>query len=105
MVFLPNITYANFDLLSVGVAIAAIGLLGFAVYFNNRKSATNRSFFFFSLLTILWGISNYFEYKFATIPLPLWALRVHLFISTWHALAFFRLSYVFRIMPLHTKAL
>ena len=95
MVFLPNITYANFDLLSVGVAIAAIGLLGFAVYFNNRKSATNRSFFFFSLLTILWGISNYFEYKFATITLTLWALRVHLFISTWHALAFFRLSYVF----------
>ncbi len=88
-------TSANLDLLSVGIAVAAIGVMGFAVYFNNRKSITNRTFLFFSILTILWGISNYFEYKFTSIPTALWALRLHLFISVWHAFFFFQLSYVF----------
>ena len=31
----------NLDLLSVGVAVAGIGVLGFAVFLSNRKSATN----------------------------------------------------------------
>jgi signal transduction histidine kinase len=90
-----DITNAHFDLLSVGIAVAAIGLLGFVVYFNNRKSITNQTFFIFSLLTIAWGISNYSEYKFPTIETTLWALRIHLFISSLHALFFFKLSYVF----------
>jgi hypothetical protein len=35
---------ANLDLLSVGVAIAGIGILGFVVFFNNRQSIINETF-------------------------------------------------------------
>ena len=85
----------NLDLLSVGIAIAGIGVLGFLVYLNNKKSITNKSFLAFALITIVWGISNYLEYKFDTVGKTLWALRSHLFISVWHALSFFTLSYIF----------
>ena len=43
----------NLDLLAVGVVIAGIGVLGFTVLLSNRGSVTNRSFFYFSILTIL----------------------------------------------------
>ncbi len=85
----------NFDLLSVGIAIAGILLLGCIIFFNNSKSITNQTFFLFSVLTAIWGVSNYFEYRFTTALETLWALRLHLFISTWHALLFFQLAYVF----------
>ena len=85
----------NFDLLSVGIAIAGIVLLGSIIFFNNPRSITNRTFFYFSLLTAIWGVSNYLEYRFTTIDATLWALRLHLFLSTLHALFFFQLAYVF----------
>lgn len=85
----------NLDLLSVGVAVAGTALLGTIIILNNTKSITNRSFFYFSLLTAVWGISNYLEYRFTTITATLWALRLHLFISVLHAYFFFRLAYVF----------
>jgi len=85
----------NLDLLSVGTAIAGIGVLGFAVFLNNIKSITNRSFLFFSILTIFWGISNYFNYQTSSTEITLWFLRSHLFISVWHAFFFFQLTYIF----------
>jgi signal transduction histidine kinase len=85
----------NLDLLFVGIAVAAIVLLGCIIFFNNTKSITNRAFLYFSLLTAIWGISNYLEYRFTTIDATLWALRIHLFISTLHAFLFFTLAYVF----------
>jgi signal transduction histidine kinase len=85
----------NFDLLSVGIAIAGILLLGSIIFFNNTKSITNRTFLYFAIVTALWGISNYLEYRFDTILATLWALRIQIFISTLHALFFFQLAYVF----------
>ena len=85
----------NFDLLSVGIAIAGIGILGFVVFFSGSRSSTNKSFLFFSLLTIIWGISNYLNYQIRSPDLALWVLRIHLFISVWHAFSFFLLSSVF----------
>jgi signal transduction histidine kinase len=85
----------NFDLLSVGIAIAGIVLLGSIIFFNDTKSVTNRTFLYFSILTAIWGISNYLEYRFTTVEATLWALRFHLFISTLHAFFFFQLAYVF----------
>jgi len=84
----------NFDLLSIGFAIAGVGVLGFLVYFNNRLSITNKTFLIFSILTIFWAISNYIEYRFTTTTSTLWALRWHLYISIWHALFFFQLCMV-----------
>lgn len=85
----------NLDLLSVGIAVAAIGILGFVIFFNRPRSITSKSFLLFALLTIIWGISNYFNYQIRSADLALWVLRAHLFISTWHAFSFFLLSYVF----------
>lgn len=84
----------DINILSVGITVVAIGILGMLVYFNNRESATNRAFFYFTLATIVWGISNYFNnYTFSSAILVLWILRIHLFISVWHAFAFFYLAY------------
>ena len=92
---ITSLVQINFDLLLVGIAIAGILLLGFIIFLNNPHSATNRIFFAFALLNVIWGISNYLEYRFTTIDTTLWALRIHLFLSCWYALFFFTLAYVF----------
>jgi len=92
---ITSLVGANVDLLLVGVAVAGMILLGSIVIFNDPRSVTNRTFFFFSLLTAVWGVSNYFEYHFATVAATLWALRTHLFVSVWHAFSFFTLAFVF----------
>lgn len=90
--FIDNI---RFDL--VGIVIAVLGILTLAgiVFFRNRHSITGRSFFFFACITIFWGLSNYFLYKFSDPEAALLMLRLHIFFSIWHAYAFFQLAYVF----------
>lgn len=85
----------QFDL--IGVIIAVLGILALAaiVFFRSKNSITSRSFFFFSVVTIFWGISNYFLYKYTDPADSLLALRFHIFLSIWHAYAFFQLAYVF----------
>lgn len=85
----------NLDLLSVGVSVAGIGILGFVVYFNNKESITNRTFLQFSLITILWGTVNYFAYKITNHDIALWLLRIVLFLAVWQAYHIFKLFYVF----------
>lgn len=92
----------SFDFLGVLVAVVGIGVLSAIVFFRSKKSITSRSFFFFSFVTIFWGISNYFLYKFTDPAESLLALRLHIFLSIWHAYAFFQLAYVF---PYADKAL
>lgn len=89
------ITQSNFDLLTVGVAGAAIGFIGFLVFLNNRKSITNRTFLYFALFTIFWTFTNFFQYKFNGTEETLWALRINLFVAAWHAFFFFRFCVVF----------
>lgn len=90
-----NITTFNLDLLTVGIAVAAIALIGILVYLNNPTSSTNRAFFFFALVTIFWNLTNFFQYQFLTIETTLYALRFNLFVAVWHALTFFHLAFVF----------
>lgn len=85
----------NFDLLTVGIAGAAIGLIGLFAYFNNTKSITNQSFIIFAVLTIIWNFTNFIQYKFGTELFTLWALRINLFVAVWHAFSFFQLALVF----------
>jgi signal transduction histidine kinase len=92
----------QFDLIGVVVAVVGILILSAVVFFRSKKSITSRSFFFFSFITIFWGLSNYFLYKFSNPADTLLALRLHLFLTIWHAYAFFQLAYVF---PYETKAL
>lgn len=100
----------NLDLLSVGVAIAGIGILGFVVYFNNKESITNRSFFYFSIATILWGIVNYLSYQFSNETVVLWLLRFIMFFAVFQAFFLYRLFHVFpekefEFSERHTKTL
>lgn len=85
----------NWDLLSVGVAVAATTALGFTVYFSNRTSITNRTFLWFSLVTALWGTVNYAAYQTANLTLILWGLRFVLFCAVLQAFFLFKLFYVF----------
>ena len=85
----------NLDLLSVGISVAAAGILGFAVYFNNRKSITNKTFLLFSLVTIFWGIINYATYNVRSVEMALILQRLVIFFAVWQAFFIFQLFYVF----------
>ena len=87
--------FSNLDLLSVGVAVAGIGLLGFVILFNNTRSTTNRSFFYFTLVTVCWSILNYSYYQLPAGDTALWLLRGVMSFATWHAFTFFHLACVF----------
>lgn len=90
-----GISSINLDLLSVGIAIAAIGLLGYGIYANKPDSITNRAFFLFAIITICWSIINYVNYQVTQPELVLWLLRFVIFFGVWHAFSFFRFLYVF----------
>jgi signal transduction histidine kinase len=85
----------NLDLLSVGIVVAATCVLGFAVYFSNRKSITNRVFLAFSIVTAIWGIINYLEFQFIQPLATLWILRSILFLATFHAILIYIFFLVF----------
>lgn len=87
---------SNFDLLSVGITAAGIGILGFTIFFNNPSSITNRTFLIFSLITVAWSIANYLQYQPSSSPeVGLWIVRIIAFLGCWHAFTFFQLCYVF----------
>ena len=86
---------ANLDLLSVGLSTAAIGILAFAVFFNNRKSITNQAFLFFSVITVLWGWVNYSSYQIHDPAMTIWLNRLTIFFGTWHAFGIFQFFYIY----------
>ncbi len=90
-----NLPLANIDLLSVGLIIAAIAIMGFAVYTNNKNSITNKSFFLFSVVTILWSFFNYMSYQVTQPGLILWLSRLVIFLGVWHSFSFFQFLYVY----------
>lgn len=85
----------NIDLLSVGLATAATGVLGFLVFFSNKKSLTNRIFLYFSIITIFWSIINYLNYQSIDPGYGLLLIRLTVFFGIFHALSFFELFTVF----------
>jgi signal transduction histidine kinase len=95
MSILSILNLQNWDLLAVGISIAAIGILGFLLYFKNPHSITNKSFLLFAFFTIVYGIFNYASYHTSSPFLTLWLLRFTIFSAVWHAYSFFQLFYVF----------
>ncbi|HEY4497700.1 MAG TPA: histidine kinase dimerization/phospho-acceptor domain-containing protein, partial [Candidatus Paceibacterota bacterium] len=85
----------NLDLLSLGVTVAAIGILGFIVFLANPKSATNRAFLFFSLVTVIWGIFNYLSYQATNPESILILLRIVIFLGVLHAFSLYVLIKAF----------
>lgn len=90
-----NLSFTNLDLLSVGITIAAIGLLGFIVYISNTKSYTNISFLLFCAVTILWSFFNYISYQTKDPELYLHLWKIVILLGFWHSLSFFNFLYVF----------
>lgn len=85
----------NVDLLWVGIAVAGAGMLGFSIYFSDPKSATARSFLYFTLASIFWGLANFASERFTTSLNVLIAIRLVLFFATWHAFTFLLLALQF----------
>lgn len=87
--------FNNLDLLSVGLTIAATGILGFVIYFSDKTSATNRTFLDFTLVTMFWGVANYLNYNVESNFLILWIIRFVLFFAVFQAFFFFTLIYIY----------
>lgn len=95
MILTDLLNLNNLDLLIVGVVVAATVVLGFLVYFSNRKSITNRAFLYFALSTAVWGVINYFSYKFINQEILLWLFRSLMFFALLQAYYLYRLLAVF----------
>lgn len=94
---IQNLSFSHLDLLTVGITIAAIALLGFVVYINNPRSITNLSFVLFCFVTILWSFFNYVSYQISDPFTMLWFMRVVIFLGLWHSFTFFNFLFVFPI--------
>lgn len=78
----------NFDLLTIGLAIAAILILGFIVFYRDNKSATNRLFLLFTIATSGWAVFNYLSYQVFNYNVSLWLVRLVMFSATFVSLFF-----------------
>lgn len=85
----------NLDILSVAVAIAGTFVLGFTVFFTDKKSITNKTFLYFSVTTGIWGLVNFFGYKLVDPDTALILLRLVMFLAVLQAFFIFQLFYVF----------
>ena len=88
-------TFATFDLVSVGITIITIGILGVLVYISNRKSISNQLFFLFCLIVIFWSCVNYLSYQAETALSVLWLLRFTIFFGLWQIFFLYQLFIVF----------
>jgi len=87
--------FKNLDLLSVGIAVAGIILLGFSIFFSDRRSVTNRTFLFFSITAAMWSLSNYFSYHITDLNLAIMLIRLVIFFAVWLVFFLFQLFYIF----------
>src|SRR5690242_16013890 len=88
-------TVGNLDILVLGLAVAAIGILGFVVFFNNPKSNTNRVFLAFAFISIFWGVLNFVSYQATDAIASLWLWRFVIFSAVWFCFGIFHLAAVF----------
>lgn len=85
----------NIDLLSVGIAVAGMVVMGVAVLFNNLKSSSNRVFFYLAITASIWGVINYLSYQRYQVELSFWLLRFVMFFAVWSTFFTFTFAYVF----------
>jgi signal transduction histidine kinase len=79
----------NWNFIVTGITVSSIGLISSAVYFNDRRNATNLAFFLFAIITMSWSASNYLYYSSTNAELSLLTIKTILFLGTWHAYTFF----------------
>ncbi len=83
------------NIFSVVISVLIFGFLGFFVYFNNKKSATNRAFLLFTVIEIIWNITNYLSYQFYLSGFTIWLARLTIFFSVWLTFSVFNFIYLF----------
>ena len=93
----------NADLLSVGIAIAANIIIGVAVLFSNRSSATNRIFFVQTVILAIWSATNYISYQSHNPETALLLVRLVLFFAVPNSICFFMLMHTFPEESLRMK--
>lgn len=81
--------------MTVGLAISAIALLGFVVFYNGRSSITNKTFLLFSTAVIGWSVTNYLGAQPLSPYVAFLFLRSNIFFSVWYVFFLFQLFYVF----------
>lgn len=90
-----DISALNIDLLLLGIAIASSLVLGFTVFFNNRKSSTHLFFLLFVVVSSAWGVLNYLSYQEFGVRLSLWIVRFVMFFAVYQAYLFLLLMLTF----------
>ncbi|HEY4509711.1 MAG TPA: ATP-binding protein [Candidatus Paceibacterota bacterium] len=85
----------NIDLLVLGIANAAIILLGVIIFLNNRRSITHKTFLLFACIAAVYATVNYISYHSSSPTIVLWALRLVLFSATWYSFLLLQLFFVF----------
>lgn len=83
------------EILILIVAIIAHLAIGIFTYIHNPKSATNRFFLIFALMSVGWGIANYFSLHQLTPEATLNMIRWVMFFAVLHALSLFLLIHTF----------
>ncbi len=78
----------NIDFLLLGIAIAGNLILGFVVFFNQKKSTTNKLLFVFTIINSIWSLVTYLSYTVTDKQLALWLVRLVMFFATVHGSMF-----------------
>ncbi len=89
----------NLDLkiVFIGLSVLVSIIIAFIVLINNLKSSTNKTFFFFTLSTIIWGIINYInsQINFNNEYIALFFLRLNLFFGLIQSFFLFRFFLIY----------
>jgi signal transduction histidine kinase len=92
---IASLNFQNLDLLSVGIAVAGMLILGFVTFFNNAKSISSKLFLCLAVVSSAWSIVNYASYQIHSIEISFWLLRFVLFFGALASFFIFTLAYVF----------
>jgi signal transduction histidine kinase len=84
----------GFEFSATLTSLFAIFYLGIIIYLYERKNVTNILFFLISLVTVFWGIANYFSLR-PDSAYPLFWARLVLFFAAPHAILFFIFTFNF----------
>jgi len=81
--------FVNLELLTVGVVIAFMAVLGAVVYFSNTKSNSNTIFLFFCFTSIVWSVLNYLFYQTQNADTAFWIIRGVITSAAWFVFSLF----------------
>lgn len=102
MLFLSS-AFANLDLLTVGVVVAFMGVLGAVVYFSDSKNSSNRIFLLFCITSIVWSILNYAFYQTTDPDTAFWIIRSVIAVAAWFVFTLYLFLITFPLQKIPLK--